>query len=75
MTSSRYTATIRPTTNGHIVTTIDRIGTNHAVTEIPTEFGDALYEHMSNLFNAGIARYGTVERFTAALEAFNQAAA
>lgn len=65
--SSRYEAR----TDGNRVIVIDGVGHNSKVVEFTPEQDDALFARISDFFNAGVERYGSVDEFTRALRWHN----
>lgn len=65
--SGRYEAHLDPNDRRRVIV-VDTVGSNHAVSVWTDEQCDALYRHISDLFDAGVARFGSVDRFAVALE-------
>lgn len=70
--SGRYHATARPAADGGTdVILVDTQGGNSHVEHFTPEANDRLYRILSDLFDAGVARYGSVDAFARALTWYN----
>lgn len=70
--SARYHATSMPTADGGTdVIVIDTHGDRSHVEHFTREDGARFYQALSDLFDAGVARYGSVDAFARALRWYN----
>jgi hypothetical protein len=64
MTTTRYEAR----TEGNRVICIDRLSENHAIYDFTAEQGQAIVDAAQAFLDAGIARYGTLDKFDRACQ-------
>lgn len=71
---NRYTARSHTLPDGGTETVlIDWVGNNSRVATSTKAQDDALFQTLSDFFDAGVERYGSVDEFTRAMQAYNAA--